>query len=89
MLDAKGIHDEVLVDEISLIFYMRCKYGKEDMERMEKSIIRCHNCGKETGGVDDFGQCECEYQYSFKEYRRNFRRNNMPIGAASKIFMNI
>lgn len=86
MLDAKGILDEVLVDEVGLMLYIRCKYGKEDMERMEKSIIRCHNCGKEIGGEGDFRQCKCGYQYSYREYRRSFRRNNMPTGAASKVF---
>lgn len=86
LLDAKGIHDEVLADEVGLILYIRCKYGKEDMERMEKFIIRCHNCGKEIGGEGDFRQCECGYQYSYREYRRSFRRNNMPTGAASKVF---
>lgn len=86
MLDAKGIWDEVLADEIGLTLYLRCRYGKEDMERMEKSIIRCHNCGRELGGEDDFRQCGCGYQYSYKEYRRSFRRNNMPTGSAARIF---
>ena len=39
MLDAKGIQDEVLVEEVDLMLYIRCKYGKEDMERMENAII--------------------------------------------------
>lgn len=65
---------------------IRCKYGKEDMERMEKYTIRCHNCGREIGGEGDFRQCDCGYQYSYKEYRRSFRRNNMPTGAATKVF---
>lgn len=86
MLDAIGIQDEVFVDEVGLILYIRCKYGKEDMERMEKYIIRCHNCGREIGGECDFRQCECGYQYSYKEYRRSFRKNNMPTGAAAKVF---
>lgn len=86
MLDAKGIHDEVLADEIGLTLYLRCKYGKEDMERMEKNVIRCHGCGKELAGETDFRQCSCGRQYSYREYRRSFRKDNMPTGAAAKIF---
>ncbi len=86
MLDAKGIRDEVLADEIGLTLYLRCKYGKEDMERMEKGIIRCHGCGNELSGETDFRQCSCGRQYSYREYRRSFRRNNMPTGAAAQTF---
>ena len=86
MLDAKGIQDDFLVDEIGLTLFLRCKYGKEDMERMEKNVIRCHTCGSDIKGDGDFRQCSCGCQYSYKEYRRNFRKNNMPTGAAEKTF---
>lgn len=84
--DAAGIRDMELVDEVGLTLYLRCKYGKEDMERMERGAIRCHGCGGEIGGAEDFRQCSCGYQYSYREYRRSFRRNNMPTGAAAKVF---
>ncbi|MDD5900200.1 MAG: hypothetical protein PUC73_04800 [Lachnospiraceae bacterium] len=87
LLDAKGIQDEELADEIGVTLYLRCKYGKEDMERMEKNSIRCHGCGEELVGVGDFRQCKCGLQYSYKEYRRSYRRNNMPTGAAAKVFL--
>lgn len=87
MQDAKGIQDEILADEIGLTIYLRCKYGKEDMERMNKYIIRCHGCGAELYGDSDFRQCSCGRQYSYKEYRRSYRRNNMPTGAAAKTFI--
>lgn len=86
LLDAKGIQDMLLADEIGLCLYLRCKYGKEDMERLEKNIIRCHNCNEELKGDSDFRQCSCGYQYSFREYRRSYRNNNMPTGAAAKVF---
>lgn len=47
------IQDEILVDEIGLTLYLRCLYGKQDMERMEKNIIRCHGGGAELAGGDD------------------------------------
>lgn len=37
-------------------------------------------------GHDDFRECRCGYQYSYREYRRNYRKNNMPSGAAAKVF---
>lgn len=86
MQDAKGIWDETLADEIGLTLYLRCKYGKEDAERMEHCIIRCHHCGGDIKGDGDFRQCTCGYQYSYREYRRSFHKNNMPAGAASKAF---
>lgn len=84
--DAKGICDEELVDEVGLTLYIRCKYGNDDMEYMERYSVRCHNCGKEVPGDNDFRECTCGYQYSYREYRRSFRRNNMPTGAAAHVF---
>ena len=86
MQDAKGIRDEALVDEIGLTLYLRCIYGKEDMERMERGLIRCHGCGAELAGESDFRQCSCGLQYSYREYRRSYHKNNMPTGAAEKTF---
>lgn len=112
-LDAAGIKDDSLVDEVGLTFYLRCKLGKEDQERMDHFMIRCHHCGADLaaemdtdtdihcdnleGGKTerrrsdssqafDFRQCVCGYQYSFREYRRSYRKNNMPTGAAAEIF---
>lgn len=85
-MDAAGIHDNIIADEIGLVLYIRCKLGKEDMERMEQSIIRCHNCNANISGTSDFRECTCGYQYSFREYKRSYRKNNMPTGSAAKIF---
>lgn len=86
LLDSKGIQDEELADEIGLTLYLRCKNGKEDMELLERYMIRCHNCNSVIEGHDDFRECKCGYQYSYREYRRNYRKNNMPSGAAAKVF---
>lgn len=84
--DAKRIHDEEIASDIGTILYLRCTYGKSDMELMEKYAIRCHHCGEILYGDSDFRTCSCGYQYSYKEYRRSYRRNNMPTGAAAKVF---
>lgn len=84
--DAKGICNEELADEVGLTLFLRCKYGKSDMDLMNQYAIRCHNCGEIIYGATDFRECKCGQQYSYKEYRRNYRRNNMPTGAAAKVF---
>lgn len=84
--DASGFKDEELADDIGLCLYLRCKYGKEDMLLLDKYQLRCHHCDAILGGFEDFRECSCGYQYSYKEYRRNYRRNNMPTGAAAKVF---
>lgn len=86
LLDAKGIGNEELADDIGLALLLRCQYGRSDIELMNQNAIRCHHCGKIIYGTTDFRECSCGYQYSYKEYRRSYHRNNMPSGAASKIF---
>ena len=75
-MDAAGIHDNILADEIGLVLYIRCKLGKEDMERMEQSIIRCHNCNANISGTSDFRECTCGYQYSFRGIQAELQRKN-------------
>lgn len=84
--DASGMKDEELADDIGLCLYVRCKYGKEDMQLMNEYKLRCHHCNEILYGSEDFRECSCGYQYSYKEYRRSYRRNNMPTGAAAKVF---
>lgn len=85
-LDALGIENESLADEVGITLFVRCSYGKSDMELMEKHAIRCHHCGKALYDTNDFIECSCGYQYSYQEYRRSYRNNNMPTGAATTIF---
>lgn len=85
-LDASGIQDELLADEVGLTLYLRCKLGKEDMERMACAVIRCHNCQADIAGSTDFRQCSCGYQYSFRDYRRSYHKNNMPFGSLAGVF---
>jgi len=53
---------------------------------MNQKAIRCHHCGKVIFGTADFRECSCGYQYSYREYRRSYHSNNMPSGAAAKVF---
>jgi hypothetical protein len=99
--EAKGIIDEVLLDDIGLTFYLRCKQAKEIRECMNKGQIVCHHCGavltggrvSPTGSVltknaDNYTpiNCDCGYSYTYREYRRNCNSVNMPGGRATPIF---
>jgi len=99
--ESKGMMDEVLLDDIGLTFYMRCKQAKEVRERMDKGQIICHHCGTVlTGGrVSPTGSvlmknadnylpihCGCGYSYTYREYRRNCNAVNMPGGRATPTF---
>ena len=83
--DTKGLLDSDLLADVGYTFYARCLQGKEEWEIMEEGKVRCHNCGNVLP-VERLLACECGYQYTYKEYRKSFRANNMPTGAAKQIF---
>ena len=101
--ESKGMIDEILLDDIGLTFYMRCKQATEVRECMDKGKIICHHCGavltggrvSPTGSVlmknaDNYTpiNCACGYSYTYREYRRSCNTVNMPGGRATPIFKN-
>lgn len=93
--------DEILLDDIGLAFYVRCKQAKEIREVMDEGIIICHHCGatldaKEvspTGAVqvkifdkNALMKCVCGYSYTYREYRRSYNTANIPGNRATPIF---
>ena len=101
--ESKGMIDEILLDDIGLTFYMRCKQAKEVRECMDKGQIICHHCGAvlKTGCVSPTASvlkksvgdsliipCDCGYSYTYREYRRSCNSVNMPGGRAEPIFEN-
>ena len=101
--ESKGMIDEILLDDIGLTFYMRCKQAKEVRECMDKGQIICHHCGTilKAGRVSPTASvlrksasdsliisCECSYSYTYREYRRSCNAVNMPGGRAEPIFEN-
>lgn len=101
--EAKGLLDEVLLDDIGLTFYLRCKQAKEVRDCMDKGQIICLHCGavltggrvSRTGSVltksaDNYTpiECACGYSYTYREYRRSCNSVNMPGGRATPIFEN-
>lgn len=84
--DAQGIKNEELVDEIGYTIYARCLQGKNEMELIQVNKMKCHNCGNILQGQRWLMECECGYQYLFREYMRSYRRNNMPHGSVKEKF---
>lgn len=83
--DAEGILDEVLLDDIGLTMYVRCREAREIYELMEAGKVKCLHCGNVLDYADIMA-CACGQQYTYREYRKSYRANNMPRGEASGIF---
>lgn len=88
--DAAGIPDEELLEEIGLTLYVRCRMAREIYDGMEKGLIRCVPCGAvldgASGGIHAAVRCACGRTYIYHTYRKSFRTDNMPRGAASAVF---
>lgn len=78
--------DGELLDEIGYTLYARCLQGREERALVEVGKLKCHHCGAILPYSNGLMQCECGYQYFFRDYMRSFRANNMPSGAATHIF---
>ncbi len=83
--DAEGMPDEELLENIGLELYVRCREAKEIYGLMERYRIKCLHCGGVLGGPGIL-VCGCGREYTYQAYRKGFRENNMPRGAASAVF---
>jgi hypothetical protein len=83
--DAKGMIDEALLDDIGFTLYTRCAVAREVYELMEKGKIKCLDCGRALDYAEII-ECPCGQRYTYRGYRKSFRADNMPRGAASAIF---
>ncbi len=85
-LDAQGLPDEGLLDEIGYALYARCLQGQQTRHAIENGRLICHGCGESLSYADGLMTCACGRQYLFRDYMRSFRAENMPAGAAQEIF---
>ncbi len=83
--DAKGMLDHDLLEDVGLTIYLRCKKSKEIYDLMEKGKIKCMACDQILSGEGELS-CKCGRKYTYHAYRKSYRENNMPRGAASPIF---
>ena len=86
--DARGFQDEELVDEVGFKLYARCLQGREEGKIKDSGKLKCHNCGDilQAIGKGLLLECICSRLYTYRDYRRAFREENMPFGAAQEIF---
>jgi len=86
--DAQGFQDEELVDEVGFTLYARCLQGREEGKIKDSGKLKCHNCGDilQAAGKGLLLECTCGRLYIYRDYRRSFREENMPFGAAQAIF---
>jgi hypothetical protein len=84
--DMKGLPDEELADEIGFTLYARCVQGRDTWIDIKAGQIKCHHCKSTLYYAKGLIQCDCGYQYLFRDYMRSFRKENMPSGAATHIF---
>ena len=83
--DAKGMTDEALLNDIGFTLYVRCLEAREIYGLMEAGKVKCLHCGSVLDYADIM-ECSCGRQYTYREYRKSYRANNMPRGEASGIF---
>jgi len=84
--DAMSLQNEELADEIGYTLYARCLQGRDEGKLKDNGKLKCHHCGEILYAQRALMECNCGYQYLFRDYRRAFRANNMPSGAATAIF---
>lgn len=88
-LDAAGRPDDELADKIGFAMYFRCITAREIWELMTVGKIKCFYCGEVLKGIhDQYFElvCKCGRRYTYHAYRKSYREDNMPRGAASDIF---
>ena len=83
--NAKMMTDEELINDIGCTIYARCKEAKEIYELMEAWKIKCRVCGNILSGPEVL-RCTCGREYTYHSYRKSYREDNMPRGAASPLF---
>jgi hypothetical protein len=87
-LDAKGIQDQELIDEVGYAFYARCESIRTVTEA-HRGRARCPKCASIiTHGwrKAEVLACECGWQLTWGEYLGSYQRKQLVGGAASPAF---
>ena len=97
--DAKGLHDESLIDEVGIALYLRC-CDILAVKRAKEGSVRCQDCwnqGKETyierpkirskATAGQYLTCpSCGFSFLWSDYKKAFMRNQLNSGGAMPAF---
>ncbi len=83
---ANGMLDHGLLDQVGILFYLRCKQGIEGFKLIRSGKLKCHHCGSLLLKEEGLMVCRCGYQYAYKGYIDSFNAHRMPGGNALHIF---
>lgn len=83
---AKGMLDQDLLDDVGIMFYLRCLQGVDEFALIRSNNLKCHQCSAILSKEEGLMLCSCGFQYTFQEYVRSFNNHRMPGGSALHIF---
>jgi hypothetical protein len=87
-LDAKGIVDEELIDEIGYAMYARC-LAIRDATRAQFGRANCPRCRgevKHSGNKDEVLACPCGWSTTWREFHRTYKGKQLFGGNAYPVF---
>ena len=94
-LDARGIVDETLIDDVGIGLYLRCRSILAVSEIGAKCRLPCPDCEEfvgleklaEAGNAPDFVVCcSCGWEMAWGSYWATYRHNELGKGGAGPIF---
>ena len=97
--DAKGLHDEELINDVGIALYMRC-CDILAVKRAREGYVRCQNCWKNgeeayierpkirsKDMADQPLVCTiCGFSFTWQDYMKAFKRNQLNSGGALPAF---
>lgn len=87
--DARGIHDEELIDEVGYPILVRCESILMVTLAM-KGLVTCPTCSAtfaRSGPKEELLDCpDCDWQLTWEDYHRSFRRKQLTGGLALPAF---
>lgn len=89
-LDAKGIVDEELIDEVGYAFYARCESIRRATEA-SVGRVTCPRCEsvvrRKSGGKAEPVACSCGWETTWGEYFKTYQGKQLHGGAAYPAFL--